>query len=268
MTVLVWDEPGSRVFESGLDRGVIYRSDGSVYPWNGLTSVTEKFDQSLSPTYFDGKKTSDGVIYGDFSAVMKAITFPDVFFELEGFGRARDGMYLGDQAPEPFNMSYRNLVADDLDPDSGAYKIHIIYNVTAIPQDQTYSSLEDVPSFVEFAWDLSAVPEEVAGFRPTAHIVIDSRGFDEVLLQQLEYLLYGSSLHDASLPSLADLVTFLKSWYSIEFFDNGDGTWRAVVQHDDLVTMSGGGTEFEIREVDGAYLDAETWQASSTIDTA
>lgn len=267
MAVLVWDQPGSRVFESGLDRGVLYLFDGGAIPWNGLTSVTEKFDQAMNPVYFDGMKVSDLVIYGDFSATIKAITYPDEFLKLEGFAPAREGMYLGDQIPERFSMSYRNRVANDLDPDSTAYKIHIIYNITAIPQDQTYASISNDPNLVEFAWDISAVPEEVPGFRPTAHIVIDSRAFDESLLQQLEELLYGSASAAPSLPPLADLVTFLTTWYSIEFFDHGDGTWTAVIQHEELLTVSGDGTEFQIDEVDGEYLDADTYRVSSTLDT-
>ncbi len=43
MPAIVWDNIGDRFYESGLDRGVLYLSDGSGVPWNGLISIIEKF---------------------------------------------------------------------------------------------------------------------------------------------------------------------------------------------------------------------------------
>ena len=44
--LLKWDQTGERLYETGIDRGVIYpQSEAGDYPmgeaWNGLTSVTE-----------------------------------------------------------------------------------------------------------------------------------------------------------------------------------------------------------------------------------
>ena len=47
MTALVWDADGSRLYETGVDRGVLYPRDpstgayGTGVAWNGLTNVTE-----------------------------------------------------------------------------------------------------------------------------------------------------------------------------------------------------------------------------------
>lgn len=48
MTVLRWDKAGSRTFETGLDKGVLYLPDGNTVPWNGLTAVVEKIQQDYS----------------------------------------------------------------------------------------------------------------------------------------------------------------------------------------------------------------------------
>ena len=46
MTKIHWDGSGERLYETGVDRGVLYKPNNSgVYtngvPWNGLVSVTE-----------------------------------------------------------------------------------------------------------------------------------------------------------------------------------------------------------------------------------
>ena len=45
MAKLVWDETGKRLYETGVDRGVLYPQVSGAYPngvaWNGLTGVTE-----------------------------------------------------------------------------------------------------------------------------------------------------------------------------------------------------------------------------------
>ena len=46
MSKLVWDETGTRKYETGVNHGVLYpQNETGKYPkgvaWNGLTSVTE-----------------------------------------------------------------------------------------------------------------------------------------------------------------------------------------------------------------------------------
>ena len=83
MSKIIWDEVGSRVYESGLDRGVLYLPDGTSVPWNGLTAVVEKFNRSVNSVYFDGAKINDFVTLGDFSATLKAFTYPEEFHVCE-----------------------------------------------------------------------------------------------------------------------------------------------------------------------------------------
>ncbi len=52
MTRLVWDQLGDRVYETGLDRGVLYFTDGGGVPWNGLTSVEERSTRDIDPGLF------------------------------------------------------------------------------------------------------------------------------------------------------------------------------------------------------------------------
>ncbi len=79
MPRLVWDKIGDRFYETGLDKGVLYLSDGSAVPWNGLTSVVENTGKESTPVYYDGTKVNDIIVLGDFSASMRAFTYPEEF---------------------------------------------------------------------------------------------------------------------------------------------------------------------------------------------
>lgn len=266
MPKLVWDRPEDRIYESGLDQGVLYLPDGSAVPWNGLTAVIEKFDRSTSPVYFDGMKINDLVSLGDFSATMKAVTYPDEFTEIEGAGSMRRGLFVTEQPPQVFGLCYRTKIGNELEGEDG-YKIHVIYNVTAIPHDKTYATLSQEPSLVEFEWDITAVPEEVPGFHPTAHFVINSDEVDPWLLEDLEKKLYGSTSAVASLIPMKDLVAMINDWYRVKVVDNGDGTWTATEQRPGFITFLDSEDElFQITNINATYLDEETFLLSDTLD--
>lgn len=265
---IVWDQIGDRVYETGLDRGVLYLPDGSAVPWNGLTAIIEQFDKENIPVYFDGMKIQDLVILGNFSASMKAVTYPDEFVELEGLAPVKPGVFYGDQSPQTFGLCYRTQIGNDLEGDADGYKIHILYNVTAIPTEKTYATVTPDPSLVEFEWTITAVPEEVPGFRPTAHIIIDTRDVDPWLIQELEEMLYGTTFANAALIPMSEMVAYLNDWFRVKIIDNGDGTWTAVSERGDFIRHIEGSTYFEIVGVNAVYLDEETFVISDTINSS
>lgn len=265
MPAIQWDEVTERKYEVGLDRGVLYLPDGSAVPWNGLTSVIEHFDKEPSPVYFDGMKISDLVSLGDFSATMRAVTYPEEFDALEGLGEVREGLFYGDQRPQTFGLCYRTQIADGVEGDVVGYKIHILYNVTALPSEKTYASESGDPSLTEFEWNLTAVPEEIPGFRPTSHIIINTKNIDPWLLEELEQMLYGTTVAEASLVPMQDLVTRINDWFRVKIVDNGDGTWTASSERDGFIFLEGGMTQyFEIVGINAIYLTDEMYQISDT----
>lgn len=266
MPVLVWDKIGERSYETGLDKGVLYLPDGSAVPWNGLTSIIEHFDKETSPVYYDGMKINDLVVLGDFKASMKAVTYPDEFSQVEGFVSVKSGLYFGDQRPQTFGLCYRTQIGNDLDGEVAGYKIHIIYNLTAIPSDKTYASVTSDPAVVEFEWTISAVPEEVPGLRPTAHLVIDSRKIDPWLLEDIETILYGNIATDASLIPMSTLVSYINSWARVKIVDNGDGTWTATSLRDGFIFVDPATKFFTMININAAYIDDVTYLLSDTID--
>lgn len=270
MSGIVWDQVDKRIFETGVDRGVLYLPDGSLVPWNGLRSVVEKFDRSTSPTYYEGMKINELVILGDFEATLKAFTYPDEFVDVEGAAKPRPGTFFGDQPPKMFGLCYRTRIGNESDGIDAGYKLHILFNVVAIPSDKDYSTTSLDPNFTEFEWTIVAVPEEFPGFHPTAHIFFDSRELDPWFLEDLESRLYGKIIGSSSLVTMESIVDFVKKWYRVKIIDHGDGTWSAVTQREGLIHILDDVDEglFEILQVNVTYIDDVTYQLSDTTDIA
>lgn len=267
MPAIVWDKVGDRTYESGLDRGVLYLPDGSAVAWNGLTSVVENFDRETNPVYYDGMKISELITLGSFSATLSAVTYPDEFTEVEGAASLKRGVIFQDQPPQSFALCYRTKVGNDFAGPDSHYKIHILYNLFAIPSDKTYASVGDDPSLVEFEWELTAIPEEVPGFRPMAHIVIDSSKLDPWLLEDLELQLYGGQVVEASLLPMPSLVEFINEWYRVKIVDHGDGTWSAIEARPGFISFLDPAEEiFQLVRVNATYLSEDEFEITDTID--
>jgi hypothetical protein len=269
MPQLEWDKVGDRVYETGVDRGVLYLPDGSAVAWNGLTSIIEKFDATSSPVYYDGMKINDFVSLGTFSASLRALTYPEEFSEIEGMGSVRSGMFFGDQRPKLFGLCYRTGVGNDLDGSPQDYKIHLLYNVLAIPSDRTHETLGEEVSPTEFEWDISAIPEEVPGFHPTAHIVIDSKNFDPWLLEDLEAMIYGSDFSLASLIPMPELMAYIRDWYRFKVVDNGDGTWTVTSMRPEAIQFDSIDSDmFTLLGINARFLDEHTYEITDTYDVS
>lgn len=268
MTALVWDQVGDRTYESGVDRGVLYLPDGSAIPWNGLISVVEHFNNDASPVYYDGMLINNFSSLGDFSATIRAITYPDEFLEFEGLGSSSStpGVFLGDQRPKTFSLCYRTQIGNDVDGEKAGYKLHIVYNVVANVKDKQYASVSQSLDPIEFEWDVSAIPEELTefGFAPSGHIVINTINIDPDILDSIEAILYGTSEADADLVSMTDMleVIFGELTYLIQITDNGDNTWTADISDDDLLTTTE--DSFEITDANAIFLDADTYRVTDT----
>lgn len=214
MTALVWDKSGEHVYQTGIDRGVLYLQDGTAVVWNGLTSVEDTTSKETNSYYLDGAKYLQYISPGDFSANLKAFTYPDEFDEVNGINKAISGLRIHDQPPQSFGLSYRTMIGDDLNGLDAGYIIHLIYNVLANPDSTEYATLKDSGlDPTEFSWVLSAKPVREYDrtyffWRPTAHFSIDSRDIDSELLQSIEDTLYGTDSSSASLPSILELFDF------------------------------------------------------------
>ena len=215
MAKLVWDRPGERIYETGVDRGVLYPQgvDGT-YPqgvaWNGLTAVTESpSGAEATPLYADNIKYLNLLSNEDFGATIEAYTYPDEFGICNGEVEIATGVTVGQQPRKAFGMAYRTKIGNDIESNDHGYKIHIIYGALATPSEKAYGTINDSPEAITFSWEVTTTPIEVPGLKPTAHLVLDSTKVNPAKMAAIETILYGSEEGEARLPlpsEVAELV--------------------------------------------------------------
>lgn len=198
MARLEWDKTGERLYETGTDRGVLYVASNGTYPtgvaWNGLTGVDENpSGAEANAQYADNIKYLELRSAEDFGATVTAYTYPDEFEQCDGSAEPTTGMYIGQQARKTFGMSYRTKIGNDTDGDEHGYYIHLIYGATASPSQRSYKTINDSPEPIEFSWEVTTTPVNIAGYKPVAHVRINSTKADEEKLAVLESVLYGSN---------------------------------------------------------------------------
>lgn len=206
MAKLVWDNTGEKLYETGVDHGVLYVQDESgKYPngvvWNGLTAVTESpSGAEATPLYADNIKYLNLMSTEEFGATIEAYTYPDEFAECDGSASLVEGVMIGQQKRKTFGMCYRTTLGNDVLSNSYGYKLHIIYGALAAPSEKSYTTINDSPEAITFSWEVSTTPVPVTGHQPTASIVIDSTKVDAEKLAALEAKLYGGDSTEAELP--------------------------------------------------------------------
>lgn len=214
--VIEWDAVGKRFYENGTDRGVLYRMDDSgAYEkgvaWNGVTAVTESPEGAeASDLYADNSKYATLRSTETFGCTIEAYTYPDEFAECDGSVELAKGVFIGQQQRRGFGFSYRTNIGNDTATTSDdGYKLHIVYGCTASPSEKSYATVNDSPDAITFSWEVKTTPINIAGYKPTATLVIDSRFADAAKLAQLEAILYGSETTDPRLPMPAEVAEIM-----------------------------------------------------------
>ena len=214
---LVWDQVGTKQYETGVDHGVLYPWDstkqtpgyGDGVAWSGLTGVTES-PSGAEPNkiYADNIEYLNLISAEEFGATIEAYSYPDEFAECDGSAQLVEGVTIGQQPRKMFGFSYRTKIGNDISDEAG-YKIHLIYGAKAAPSERAYATVNDSPEAITFSWELSTTPVAVTGFKPTAHVEIDSTKTDASKLAAFEAILYGSGTAAARLPLPDEVKTLL-----------------------------------------------------------
>lgn len=221
MAKLKWDEAGKHVYETGVSKGVLYvMSDtpgiyGEGVAWNGLSSVSESpTGAEVSAIYADNIKYLNLMSREEFEGSIEAYTYPDEFMACDGSASPEDanGFVIGQQDRKTFAFCYQTKVGNDLNPEAG-YKIHIIYGALASPSERSYETVNDSPEAMTFSWDITTTPVAVTGFKPTAHVELDSTKIEKTKLEKIEAKLYGTEQPDGK-PTLLmpdEIINILKA---------------------------------------------------------
>lgn len=210
MSKIVWDQTGERLYETGVDRGVLYpiSSTGQYTPgvaWNGLTGVTESpSGAEATDLYADNIKYLSMRSAETFGCTIEAYTYPDEFEQCDGSASLATGVSIGQQARKVFGFCYRTLLGNDVDGQDHGYKLHLVYGATASPSERAYATVNDSPEAITFSWEVSTTPVNVSGFKPTACVTIDSTKADPECLAALEEILYGKDAGAEGTPAAVD----------------------------------------------------------------
>lgn len=205
MAKLVWDSTGQRLFETGVDRGVLYIPTAGAYTagyaWNGLTAVTEApTGAEASPQYADNIKYLNLLSAEEFGCTIEAFYSPPEFDQCDGTAEIAEGVAIGQQNRSQFGFSYRTKIGNDVDGQDHGYKIHLVYGALAAPSEKAYATVNDSPEAIALSWEVTTTPVAVEGFKPTALLVLDSTKLAPEDLEAIELILYGDTAVEPELP--------------------------------------------------------------------
>lgn len=218
MSKITWDPVGERLYEIGVDHGVIYPQNASgTYQegsaWNGLTSVNS------SPSGADANKTyADNIEYlvlrgaEEYGGTIEHLFLPDAALPCDGI-RLVNGVEVPSQVRLPFGFCYRTLLGNDTQFDDYGYILHIIWGATMSPSEKQYATKSDTPEPIALSNEFSCQPVTLTTvdpatnkvLRPCAHLEINSTRVTSESLTTLENKLYGTdagSGSDGTAPTL------------------------------------------------------------------
>ena len=224
MTAIQWDKTGERLYETGVDRGVLYINEPSTnkqagYAWNGLTSVSESpSGAEPNPQYADNIKYLNLISAEEFGATIEAFTYPEPFAFCDGTATYAGGVQIAQQTRRAFGFSYRTLIGNDVVGTDFGYKIHLVYGCNASPSEKSRSTVNDSPEAATFSWEITTNPVDVPGinpatgkqYRPTAHVTIDSTKVPADKLADFERVLYGSAGVEPKMPTPGEVMAMFE----------------------------------------------------------
>jgi hypothetical protein len=215
---ILWDATAERLFETGIDRGVLYPMDvNGEYPagvaWNGIVSITESpSGAEASPFYADNVKYLNLMSAEEFGCTIEAFTYPDEFGVCDGTAAPTEGVLVGQQARKQFGLSYRTKIGNDVVGQELGYKLHLVFGALAAPSEKSYNTINESPEPITFSWEVTTTPVALTGYKPTSSLTIDSTKVDSTKLAAFEVILYGVAGAPgiaARMPLPAEVITLM-----------------------------------------------------------
>lgn len=211
MTRVIWSEVGDRLYETGIDRGVLY-VEGPGVVWNGLTSVDESpSGGDAKPFYIDGVKYLNLAAAEEFEATLSAYYSPREFDVCDGAGLITNGLFAMQQRRVSFGLTYRTRLGNDVKGTDFGYKIHIVYNALAAPTQRTYTSINGDPNVPSISWKITTKARPLPGVMRSAYLIVDTSVADPYTVALLEDIIYGTETTIPRLPFPEELADLFQS---------------------------------------------------------
>lgn len=220
MAALTWSKTGSRSYETGVSKGVLFVMDdagtyGTGVAWDGLINVTDKPEGAESKKIY-----ADNIVYATFRSAeefkysIEAYAYPEEFSVCDGTKSPVKGVYIGQQERRGFAFCYRTEKGNDTATISDdGYVLHLIYNSTASPTEKSHDTINDSPDAATFSWECDTTPVAIneTNYKPTSEITVDSKIVGKEKMKKLEDKLYGTANGTSTLPSPDEVVALLRT---------------------------------------------------------
>lgn len=215
MAKLEWDKTGERLWETGVEQAALFLLDeenkySNGEAWNGLINVAEK-PSGAQPTalWANNKKYGELLSTEEFGGSIEAYMYPDGFKACNGEAELVPGVTISQQDRKTFGLVYKTLIGNDVVGSKYGYKLHLVYGAKAAVSEKTNQTINESPEAMTMSWEFSTTPVDVAGFKPTSHLVINSKTVSAEKLAALEAVIYGGEEAEARLPlpdEVAELI--------------------------------------------------------------
>lgn len=203
---ITWNVAANRIFESGIDRGVVYPRDGNGdypmgYAWEGLISVNEKpGGAEATDLWANNIKYAQLFSAETFDGSIEAYTYPPEFLPCDGMVEVNTGFVVGQQVRTPFGLTYRTWVGSEAAGQQDYYKIHVVYGAVIQPSEVPHSTINDSPEAATFSWEFKTTPAAITSYNAVSKVVLNSNDLTANALTAVEEALYGDGVTDPYLP--------------------------------------------------------------------
>ena len=221
MAALIWDKTGEKLFTTGIEQVALYPfssevKEGTPYnkgvAWNGISALNiTPSGAEATALYANNKKYLNLMSNEEIGGTIEAYMYPDEWAACDGSAELADGVFIGQQARKTFGLVGKTLIGNDTDGTTYGYKLHLIYGALASPSEKANATVNDSPEAQTMSWEFTTTPVDVAGFKPTSYICIDSTKADKTKLAALEKILYGDESSEPRLPLPEEVKTLMST---------------------------------------------------------
>jgi hypothetical protein len=163
MTTLTWDQVGERLYETGVDHGVLYLPD--VGRLRGRARLERSHDRhrvalgcGVLPAVRRQHQVPEPRRRRDLRRTIEAFTYPDEFAQCDGTSFPQARVAIGQQGRDESSVWPPHPVGNDIDGTDHGYKLHLVYGAQAAPSEKAYGTINDSPEAIAFSWEISTTP--------------------------------------------------------------------------------------------------------------
>ena len=138
----------------------------------------------------------------------EAYFYPPEFGECDGSAEVAPGVTISQQKRKPFGLTWQTLIGSDEDDELG-FILHLVWGATASPSERSHESYNDSPDAETFSWDCDTTPVKVTGYKPTAHMELDSTKVPQAKMEKLLNILYGTANTAPYLPLPDEVIKLI-----------------------------------------------------------